>query len=184
MLWMLLEIAMATNPQAMVDRITAHARTMPALEGERIEIQALGGSITLTGSVPDLATRDELVNYARSLDGVTDVISELTVESGMEVDLSMDLAVATPPPQVELPVDTRNPDQEPLTKKQKRKIRGAVMLELLESKLVEPNSIVLEFEGDTLQVSGAVDSEATLAEIDRIAKASDAPLVDVDVQVR
>ena len=70
MLWMLLEFAMATNPQAMVDRITAHARTMPALEGERIEIQALGGSIALTGSVPDLATRDELVNYARSLDGV------------------------------------------------------------------------------------------------------------------
>ena len=80
MLWMFMQLAMAADPQAMVDRITAHAQTMPELVGHRIEVQATGGAITLTGRVPDTATRDELVLFARGLDGVTDVVSELSAE--------------------------------------------------------------------------------------------------------
>lgn len=43
-------------------------------------------SVTLTGSVPDMTARDQLVGQARDVYGETNVVDELVVDSGMTMD--------------------------------------------------------------------------------------------------
>lgn len=48
--------------------------------------QVAGDTVTLTGSVPDSAARDQLVQQARSVYGDTNVVDELTVDDATTMD--------------------------------------------------------------------------------------------------
>jgi hypothetical protein len=65
--------------QATADAVAAALRTSPSLTGSRIEIEARGGQVTLSGMLASPAQKAEAIGLARTTPGVTVVADRLTV---------------------------------------------------------------------------------------------------------
>jgi hypothetical protein len=65
--------------QATADAVAASLRTSPALSGNRIEIEARAGQVTLSGVLASPAQKAEAINLARMTPGVSVVADRLTV---------------------------------------------------------------------------------------------------------
>ena len=66
-------------PQRLEDRVKARLETDRKLEGVAFTVTSDGGTVTLSGVVPDAATRKWAVELAESTTGVEKVTDELAV---------------------------------------------------------------------------------------------------------
>src|SRR5262249_39956173 len=65
--------------QATADAVASSLRSSPTLMGNRIEIEARGGQVTLSGVLASPAQKAEAINLARMTPGVSVVADRLTV---------------------------------------------------------------------------------------------------------
>lgn len=61
--------------------VVAKLAADPALHALRINVNTAAGRVSLSGDAPDVASRDRAAQLARSVDGVTDVDNQLTIQS-------------------------------------------------------------------------------------------------------
>jgi osmotically-inducible protein OsmY len=72
----------AVAEAALEDRVSRALRDQDAAQGARIDVDATGSDVTLSGSVSSYDVRQRAVAAASRVDGVDRVIDQLTVESG------------------------------------------------------------------------------------------------------
>ena len=71
----------AVKDAAITAEVKAKLAADPALKALRINVDTAAGRVALSGDAPDQAARDRATTLARSVDGVTEVNNQLTIQN-------------------------------------------------------------------------------------------------------